>query len=138
MKSLTIYDIATGEVKKTIFVPSHHVVDLAAGEGILEGQYDDDKFIVVNGSPVERPIIQFSDHYSEPKPVTEVDVRRARNAILAQSDWTQLADTPVDQSAWAAYRQSLRDIPAQEGFPSQVIWPTSPEMPNKINERDTD
>ena len=39
-------------------------------------------------------------------------MRDHRNALLAQSDWTQLADAPVDREAWATYRQALRDFPA--------------------------
>lgn len=54
-------------------------------------------------------------------------VRKQRNAKLAECDWTQLADAPVDKAAWAAYRQSLRDITAQAGFPQSVQWPTQPE-----------
>jgi len=54
-------------------------------------------------------------------------VRDSRNAKLAASDWTQLADAPVDQTAWATYRQALRDVPTQAGFPWEVIWPSKPE-----------
>jgi hypothetical protein len=52
--------------------------------------------------------------------------RDLRNDLLQKSDWTQVADAPVDQAAWATYRQALRDIPAQVGFPSEVTWPTEP------------
>lgn len=38
-------------------------------------------------------------------------VRNLRNALLAESDWTQTNDAPVDQQAWATYRQALRDFP---------------------------
>ena len=55
-------------------------------------------------------------------------VRSTRNAKLTQSDWTQVADAPVDQAAWATYRQALRDIPSQAGFPNEVTWPTEPEV----------
>lgn len=54
-------------------------------------------------------------------------VRIERNKLLTSSDWTQVADAPVDQAAWATYRQELRDIPLQEGFPENVVWPTKPE-----------
>ena len=54
-------------------------------------------------------------------------VRGARNRKLTDSDWTQIADAPVDQAAWATYRQALRDVPSQEGFPYSVSWPTRPE-----------
>jgi len=54
------------------------------------------------------------------------DVRAERNTLLAACDWTQLADAPVDKEAWATYRQALRDITDQPGFPSEVMWPTQP------------
>jgi hypothetical protein len=53
-------------------------------------------------------------------------VRKQRDALLAQSDWTLLPDAPVNAAAWASYRQALRDVPAQPGFPFDVIWPTAP------------
>ena len=54
------------------------------------------------------------------------EIRTERDAKLTHSDWTQVLDAPVDQAAWAIYRQALRDIPAQAGFPNAVEWPTSP------------
>lgn len=54
-------------------------------------------------------------------------VRAQRNALLAECDWTQLADAPVDSQAWATYRQALRDITSQSGFPWEVTWPTAPQ-----------
>jgi hypothetical protein len=53
-------------------------------------------------------------------------VREQRNALLAASDWTQLADSTVDKAAWATYRQALRDIPLQAGFPYNVVWAVTP------------
>jgi hypothetical protein len=53
-------------------------------------------------------------------------VRSERNELLSSCDWTQLADAPVDNLAWAVYRQELRDIPSQSGFPWSVTWPTRP------------
>jgi len=53
-------------------------------------------------------------------------VRTERNSRLAACDWTQVADSPVDKAAWATYRQSLRDITSQPGFPWEITWPTSP------------
>lgn len=54
-------------------------------------------------------------------------VRLNRNMLLSVCDWTQLADAPVNKDAWATYRQALRDITAQEGFPWDVTWPVQPE-----------
>jgi hypothetical protein len=53
-------------------------------------------------------------------------VRETRNQKLKDSDWTQVADAPVDKAAWATYRQELRDITAQAGFPWNVTWPDAP------------
>ena len=53
-------------------------------------------------------------------------VREERNRKLTASDWTQVEDAPVDKAAWAAYRQGLRDVPSQAGFPWDVTWPVEP------------
>lgn len=69
-----------------------------------------------------------------PEPVVELtaeDVRVSRNISLAESDWTQLNDVPIsaeEKAAWAEYRQALRDLPEQEGFPDNVMWPTAPNV----------
>ena len=59
--------------------------------------------------------------------VTWDSVRTKRNAMLADSDWTQLADAPVDKAAWAAYREMLRDITTAFATPDAVVWPPKPE-----------
>ena len=53
-------------------------------------------------------------------------VRDSRNVKLAECDWTQLADSTADKEAWATYRQALRDVPTQSGFPWDITWPTQP------------
>ncbi len=53
-------------------------------------------------------------------------MRVERNRRLSACDWTQLADAPVDAAAWASYRQGLRDVPNQAGFPWEVSWPVTP------------
>ena len=53
-------------------------------------------------------------------------VRQQRGEKLKDSDWTQVADAPVDKAAWATYRQALRDVTDQEGFPWTIDWPTNP------------
>jgi hypothetical protein len=54
-------------------------------------------------------------------------VRSERNQLLSSCDWTQIGDAPVDATAWKVYRQTLRDITTQEGFPTDIIWPTKPD-----------
>jgi hypothetical protein len=56
----------------------------------------------------------------------EAEVRQQRNELLSACDWTQLPDSPADHEAWAMYRQDLRDVTAQAGFPWNITWPTEP------------
>jgi hypothetical protein len=53
-------------------------------------------------------------------------IRSQRTDKLKDSDWTQVTDAPVNKAAWATYRQSLRDITAQPGFPWDTQWPDAP------------
>jgi hypothetical protein len=54
-------------------------------------------------------------------------VRNKRNVILLDTDWTQSGDSPVaDKEVWKTYRQELRDISSQQGFPINITWPTAP------------
>lgn len=53
------------------------------------------------------------------------DIRDTRNELLAASDWTQLADAPVDPFAWITYREALRDITLQAD-PFNLTWPVAP------------
>jgi hypothetical protein len=53
-------------------------------------------------------------------------VRAERTRRLADSDWTQIADSTADKAAWATHRQALRDISTQAGFPWTINWPTQP------------
>lgn len=68
----------------------------------------------------------------EDKPVEAVvfEIKTKRSELLVASDWTQLPNGPLtaeQTTAWATYRQELRDIPAQSGYPLNVIWPTPPQ-----------
>ena len=53
-------------------------------------------------------------------------IRATRGEKLKASDWTQVADAPVDKTVWATYRQALRDVTAQSGFPWTITWPDAP------------
>ena len=55
------------------------------------------------------------------------NIRNQRNQMLKDCDWTQLEDSPVDKILWASYRQSLRDITEQSGFPWEIQWAVQPE-----------
>jgi hypothetical protein len=70
------------------------------------------------------------DVYSPPAPpMTEDEARAMRDKLLAESDWTQMPDSPLSdeqREAYRVYRQALRDITAQEGFPASITWPELP------------
>jgi hypothetical protein len=69
------------------------------------------------------PVITISDEQTAEQAKA---VREERNAKLSKSDWTQVLDAPVNQAAWATYRQALRDLTGQEGFPWTITWPVQP------------
>ncbi len=56
------------------------------------------------------------------------EARTKRDKLLAECDWTQVLDAPVDQIAWATYRQALRDITKHANFPNlqDTDWPETP------------
>lgn len=67
---------------------------------------------------------------------TEVLAHTKRNSLLLISDWTQLPDVPLNnekKAEWATYRQALRDVPAQQGFPDNIVWPVAPDSSLGLN-----
>lgn len=67
---------------------------------------------------------------------TSIDVEEKINTVkyyrglcLQDSDWTQFNDSPLTEDKkleWASYRQALRDVPQQPGYPDNIIWPDIP------------
>ena len=53
------------------------------------------------------------------------EIRFQRNILISKTDWMGCSDVNMS-AAWAAYRQALRDIPSQAGFPNEVVWPVEP------------
>lgn len=74
---------------------------------------------------------QYEDCNSPPpEEIVVLNVKNTRNNLLQQSDWTQIPNCPLTdakQQEWAIYRQELRDISSQSGYPFNVIWPVKPE-----------
>lgn len=55
--------------------------------------------------------------------------RKARNALIAETDYLLEADYPIskaEKAKWTTYRQALRDVPEQPGFPYEIVWPMKP------------
>lgn len=84
---------------------------------VFSGSYWQQQWEVVQLTPAEQQ--SATEHQA-------TSVRADRNQRLAESDWTQLQDAPVDHAAWATYRQALRDVTAQPSFPWTVTWPVAP------------
>jgi len=65
--------------------------------------------------------------YVEDDEAARAEALIVRNQLLSASDWAMLPDAPTDKAAWEDYRQALRDVPEQEGFPTTISWPEKPE-----------
>ena len=79
---------------------------------------------IVNG--VEIPLTQdeISSISAENLEREPAKVRIERDSLLAASDTYALSDRITDE--WRTYRQALRDLPSQSGFPTTITWPTKP------------
>ena len=64
------------------------------------------------------------DFQADPVAASATQIRAERDALLAASDSMALADRIT--ADWTTYRQALRDVPAQAGFPTSVTWPVEP------------
>lgn len=131
--------IETAPKNKGAWVNYDKNTELLSADGYLP-------VIVIEEPTAEKPIVKYREvngqieQYAESAPVStvpepteeqqEMQVRAARNSLLDLCDWTQLPDAPLTEEqkqAWAEYRQALRDVPEQAGFPDTVIWPFAPE-----------
>lgn len=96
------------------------VIRLDDGACIPRGHrwWDDyETWLVLGNAPLPAPDTRASD------------ARSRRDALLAACDWTQMTDAPLlatQKTTWATYRQALRDVPEQAGFPATIQWPISP------------
>jgi hypothetical protein len=110
-------------IKKYAVVENNVVVNVVLAEEPLGQNWIESDVAAIGNAYQNNQFIT-----SEPEADAEASrVREERNVLLDESDWTQVADAPVDKAAWATYRQELRDISAQAGFPWTVVWPTQPE-----------
>jgi len=72
----------------------------------------------------ERQAYEIAYNANEGERLSE-EIRNQRNRLLSDTDWMALSDNTITPE-WASYRQALRDITDQTGFPYAVIWPTKP------------
>ena len=90
-----------------------------------------------NGKATLEGLIGCLDFYGYPKGELKTDeeyaseAREKRNILLTESDYLAMPDYPLDEYkkfAILSYRQLLRDISEQSGFPRNIIWPEKPEI----------
>lgn len=138
--NFTIYNTLTGEIIQSGHCPDDDYVLQQVPEGcsIIDMESTPSNQYVENSVVVNKPL-QPNEFcvfdYQSKQWIPNADlakqyVSRQRNTFLYQSDWTQIPNnplTPEKQQQWADYRQQLRDIPTQSGYPFNVVWPTQPE-----------
>jgi hypothetical protein len=135
-----IYSIFNKSNGKLIRVVQTSNIDaqLLELEDYIEGSYLPDEYYVVNKLPIKissKPSEYYYFDYDTKEWVLDIDlltldVLSKRSKLLYASDWTQIPNNPLtteQQAAWATYRQELRDISKQSGYPFNVIWPTPPQ-----------
>jgi len=95
---------------------SYATQNLTEGDPVLvDGQWRQ-TWVVTDATPEE--VIQRAEQQAD-------DMRSQRDKLIADTDWMALSDNTLT-SEWAAYRQDLRDVTAQAGFPHTVDWPVKP------------
>ena len=117
------YNLETGRFTGQGSNSDQDNVSAKDGEGLIEGHYDQSTKMAVDGSVVDTPA---STIEQEEIDRAWLDLKGSRNMMLQSSDWTQVPDAPVDQQAWAIYRQELRDLPDNTTDPRNPVWPTRP------------
>lgn len=125
----TIYSLATGDILRILSAPVEILtMNVASTEGYVEGRGDSATQMVVDGQLVSKPanVLAAADAAK-----VLSNALTQRQSLLIASDWTdtlsardRLGETLYQQ--WQTYRQALRDITSQPGFPADIVWPTAP------------
>lgn len=112
-------DVAALEAAGVLFVVPSSRPTPSSGTELFEGDPVQDADGVWRQVWQERPVALVAPTASE--------VRSQRDDLLAQTDWMMLPDSGRDTPELRAYRQALREVPQQPGFPFDVVWPTKPK-----------
>lgn len=137
---ITVYQKSNGAIVKTCSCLESDLLsqyDLSTQDYIL-GDFDYKQYYIDNhqaikipDSPNEYYIFNYdTKQWFDPRTYESqcIVVKQQRNMLLSTSDWTQFVDvTLANKQEWAQYRQQLRDITIQSGYPFNVIWPTKPQ-----------
>jgi hypothetical protein len=139
MKFFTIYNQKTGQIINSGTCLNIDIQIVPNSCLIIEVESNPSSDYVVNGEVIPLPpkpstgayvFDYFKKEWVEDTQEQESEVLTKRNFLLQQSDWTQIPNNPLTpevQNEWAVYRQELRDVTSQSGYPFNVIWPTPPQ-----------
>lgn len=102
----------------------------AGSGGFVVPAWDSDHSAWTEGATAEE-LAAWVAEYTRPAEELAAEARTQRDKLLAETDWTQVLDSPIDaatREAYRVYRQALRDLPEQEGFPADITWPELPSV----------
>jgi len=144
-----IYNSNTGQIHRTGSCPEEYIeIQCLGGEELLIGDANPLTQYVLSGEVTtytgaeqsakdnltygykwampERAVVQILTD-DEITAYLATQARAKREQLLTSCDWTQTADqSSAIKTLWQAYRQALRDVPKQAGFPATIEWPTLP------------
>ena len=122
------YSTATGDILGYGIVGLSIPEEIPDGEGYISWFGVEPKptynYVVQNGQVILK---SEADQQAYQDKILARGARGERDKLLAETDWRDLPSYPgTNQDAWRTYRQALRDLPSQAGFPNNVTWPAKP------------
>jgi hypothetical protein len=122
VKNFVVYEEGGTILRSGVCAEADFVIQAQDGEFILEGVADDATQMVVDGSVVDKEHVETDE-------LKETNARLERDALLRESDWTQVLDAPLtddQKTQYRTYRQALRDITLHQNWPdlADEDWPT--------------
>lgn len=137
MKTFTIIDPATGQVQYTgQCADADFDLQRRPFALLVEGHYPRDRFywdgqqmVTFPPRPSSLHVWNFSaKRWERSAELADQLARKRQRQLLAASNETQLMDVPAaTRDSWKVYRQQLRDVPAQPGYPFSITWPEPPQ-----------
>lgn len=138
MKSATIFD-ERGAIVEAMTGSEADIEIFTANRPHIDGFFKASEYYVFDGRAIEfppKPDDFYVWDYTQrawviSNPLADAQAREKRMRLLQLSDWTDTASAPTRlgqtlYDAWQEYRQALRDLPKQSGYPSNINWPTAP------------
>lgn len=137
MKNFVVFDCASGRAKRSGISHEDNIRVGSDEQVVFTESYVDWKHCYIKNGAIltipEKPKAGYEfdielESWVPCERLIAEEVDAVRKQKLMDSDWTQLPDVPLaTKDAWAAYRQALRDITEQPGYPLDITWPNPPQ-----------